>query len=83
MQEHSAAEVAKVIAPSFPDTDEQTLTAVVENYKKIEAWCTSPVMEKSSFDRLQTVMTEAGELAEKAPFEEIVNNTFAENCVTK
>ena len=83
VQEHSAAEVAKVIAPSFPDTDEQTLTAVVENYKKIEAWCTSPVMEQSSFDRLQTVMTEAGELSEKAPFEEIVNNTFAENCVTK
>ncbi|MBQ7082234.1 MAG: ABC transporter substrate-binding protein, partial [Oscillospiraceae bacterium] len=80
VKDHSAAEVAEVIAPSFPDTDLETLTDVVENYKQIDAWCASPVMKEESFDRLQMVMTEAGELSQKAPFDEIVDNFFAEKA---
>lgn len=80
VKDHSAAEVAEVIAPSFPDTDLETLTDVVENYKQIDAWCASPVMKEESFDRLQMVMSEAGELSQKAPFDEIVDNSFAEKA---
>jgi hypothetical protein len=34
-------------------------------------------MTEESFHRLQTVMTEAGELTKTADFSAIVNNTFA------
>ena len=39
----------------------------------------NPVLEESAFDRLQLIMTEAGELTKKAPYEKIINNSFAKN----
>ena len=38
-------------------------------------------MTEESFDRLQEVITEAGELTQKAPFDRVVNNTFAQKAV--
>ena len=78
VQSHSAKEVAEAIAPSFADTDVELLTTVVQHYKDIDAWSTDPVMERESFERLQDVMTEAGELKQKADYDNLVNNTFAE-----
>lgn len=79
--EHSPAEIAAAIAPSFPDTDLALLETVCRRYREIDAWSTSPAMTKESFDRLQTVMTQAGELSQTVPFEAIVRNDFAEKAV--
>ena len=75
--EHTAAEVAQAIAPAFPDTGEEILTQVVQRYKDIGARNTDPVMTEEAFERLQTVMEEAGELAQRADYTLVVNNTFA------
>ena len=37
--------------------------------------------KEESFNRLQEVMIEAGELKEKVPYTEIVNNTYAEKAI--
>jgi NitT/TauT family transport system substrate-binding protein len=47
----------------------------------IGAWCDTPVMTETSFDLLQTVMQQAGELSKTAPFEKVVNNTFAQKAI--
>lgn len=64
---HSAEEIAKELLVSFPDTNLEVLTKVVERYKSIDAWNTTPIMTKESFERLQEVMTNAGELEKVAP----------------
>ena len=79
---HSAEEVAKLVAPHFADTDLELLTSAVENYQKVGAYCETPVMSEESFDRLQTVMESAGELSQRAAFDAVVNNTFAEKAVS-
>ena len=79
---HSAEEVAKLVAPHFADTDLGLLTSAVENYQKVGAYCETPVMSKESFDRLQTVMESAGELSQRAAFDAVVNNTFAEKSAS-
>ena len=79
---HSAKEVAKLVAPHFADTDLELLTSAVENYQKVGAYCETPVMSKESFDRLQTVMESAGELSQRAAFDAVVNNTFAEKAAS-
>ena len=79
VNEHSAEEVAKVILDSFPDTDLEIMTTVVQRYKEIDVWKTEPTMTKESFDKLQTVMESAGELEKRAPFEKVVNNKYAKN----
>ncbi len=81
--EHSAAEIAEVIAPSFPDNDMEILTNALERYKEIDAWCSTPIMEEDAFNKLQEVMTMAGELSEKADFNELVYNDIAEKIVAE
>ena len=79
---HTDSEIAEVLADSFPEVDLKVLETVVNRYKEIEAWKTEPSMTKESFDKLQEIMVNAGELTQTAPFEKIINNTFA-NKVTK
>ena len=81
VQEHTAREVAEAVQDSFADTDLDLLESAVQRYKDIGAYSTDPVMTRESFDLLQTVMTEAGELTQTAPWEEVVNNTFAEKAM--
>ncbi|SDN34151.1 ABC transporter substrate-binding protein [Acetanaerobacterium elongatum] len=77
----SPKEIANVIAASFPDTDIKLLEKSAASYKGIEAWCTSPVMKAEAYEKLQTVMTEAGELKQKAPFDKVVNNSLAKEVI--
>lgn len=76
--EHSAREIAEAIQNQFPDTDIDTLTEGVQSYKNIDAWNDSPVMKEEAFQKLQTVMIEAGELKQTVPFDKIVTNSYAE-----
>ena len=78
VNEHTPTEIAQAVVSSFPDSDITLLEKSIANYKKIDAWNTTPYMTESSFNKLQEVMTLAGELDQYAPFDEIVNNTFAE-----
>ncbi|MBR4949802.1 MAG: ABC transporter substrate-binding protein [Clostridia bacterium] len=81
VMENSPEEVAKAMEPSFPDTDLDILTTVVERYKEIDAWSKTPVMKKEAFEKLQEVITMAGELDKKAVFEDVVDNSFAEEII--
>lgn len=78
---HSSKEIAEIIKAFFPDTDTELLTIVAERYKKIDAWCKEPAMKKESFELLQTVMNQAGELKQKAPYDKVVDNNYADKAV--
>ncbi len=81
VKDHSSREIAEVVQDFFPDTDLDMLEAAIQSYKDIDAWCVNPILEEESFNRLQEVMIEAGELKEKVPYEKIVNNTYAEKAI--
>ena len=78
VKEHSAIEIAKAIQEFFPDTTVESLENSVQKYKEIDTWKENPILKEEAFDKLQLIMTEAGELEQKAPYNKIVNNTFAE-----
>ena len=61
--DHTDREVAEAIIDQFPDTDIDTLEAVTARHRQIDAWNAGPMMARSALERLETVMTEAGELA--------------------
>ncbi len=77
VKEHSAEEIATVIQDFFPDTSIEMLTEAIQTYKDIDAWNETPILKEESFDRLQEVMTLAGELENAAPYDKVVNNTYA------
>ena len=78
VKEHTAEEIAESIVDFFPDTDVETLSRGLQSYIDADAWNATPVMKKEAFKRLQDVMISAGELSEYVPFEEIINNSYAE-----
>ncbi len=82
VQEHTAKEIAEKIQEFFPDTTLDSLETSVEKYKSIDAWKQNPILEETAFDKLQLIMTEAGELEKKAPYNKIVNNKYSEECIT-
>lgn len=81
VEEHTMQEVAEAIKDFFPDTDVELLAQVLQSYKDIDAWKTDPVMKEESYNLLQTVMEEAGELKQKAPFDKVINNSYAEKAI--
>lgn len=81
VKEHTAKEIAEVIQEFFPDTEVELLAEVIQNYKDIDAWNDTPVLKEESFNRLQEVMTLAGELKNQAPYDKIVNNQYAEKVI--
>lgn len=78
--ESGAEEVAKAIASQFPDSDLEVLTAVCRRHQEIDAWNATPVMPKEAFERMEDVMETAGELPSRVPFEDVVDNRFAEKA---
>lgn len=78
VKEHSSKEIAEAIQSFFPSTDVEQLATAVQSYMDIDAWNETPVLKKEAFDRLQEVMTQAGELQQSAPYDKIVNNKYAE-----
>ena len=78
---HSAKEIAKVIKPQFPETDEETIAAIVERYKSQDTWKNDTIFQEESFDLLQNILEEAGELNDRVPYNQLVTTEFSEKAV--
>lgn len=79
--EHTDREIAEAIVSFFPDTKVEVLEKVAARYKGIRAWKEDPVMKEEALLRLEEVMESAGELEARVDFENLVDNTFAENTL--
>ena len=77
---HSAEEIAKVIQPQFKETDEDTIATIVGRYKDQDTWKGDTVFEKDSFELLENILEEAGELNERVPYEKLVSTHFSEKA---
>ena len=77
---HSAEEIAKNIAPQFKETPLENITKIVERYKAQDTWKKDTVFEKESFDLLQNILEEAGELPARVPYEDLVTTEFSKKA---
>lgn len=82
VQSHSPEEIAQVIAPQFPETDLDTLTTIVTRYYEQDTWKENLVFEKDSFELLQDILESAGELSDRADYENLVTTAFAEAAIS-
>ena len=80
VQEHTPEEIAAVIQPQFAETDLETITAIVARYYEQDTWKDNLIFEESSFDLLQDILEDAGELNERAPYEDLVTTEFAKKA---
>ena len=70
-------EVVSALKPSFNTTSDASLRASVINYRNIDAWSSTPIMSESAYNRLITIMTNAGELSTSVAYSSVVDNRYA------
>lgn len=76
---HSAEEIARVIQPQFKETPLENITVIVDRYKTQDTWKEDLIFHKDSFELLQNILEEAGELPARVPYEKLVNTFYAQN----
>ncbi len=75
---HTEKEVAEAIVKQFPSTTIDSIETSVKSYKKIDAWKTDLIPTKQSFENLQNIMQNAGELPARVDFEKITDYKAAQ-----
>ncbi len=73
--------VAAALKSSFAETDEELIAASMESYLKIDAWCHTPVMSEQSFNKLQDIMENSGNLSGRADYSMAVDNSIAKELL--
>ena len=83
VQIHTPEEIAKVIAPQFAETDLGTVTTIVKRYYDQDTWKSNLIFEKESFELLEDILEDAGELKERVPYENLITTEYAAKAVEK
>ena len=83
VQTHTPEEIAKVIAPQFAETDLDTVTTIVKRYYDQDTWKSNLIFEKESFELLEDILEDAGELNERVAYEDLVTTEYAEKAAEK
>ncbi|MTI54908.1 MAG: ABC transporter substrate-binding protein [Geosporobacter ferrireducens] len=78
---HTPEEIAKSIAPHFPESDLDILTRVAERYKQQDTWKPDLVLTEDGLNHLMDIMEQAGELDKRASYDAIVTTEFAEKAM--
>ena len=80
MNSHTPEEIAEIIQPQFKENDLETLTRIVDRYQSQDTWKGDTVFKEESFDLLQNILEEGGELPARVPYEDLVTTEFSENA---
>ena len=80
VQTHTPEEIAEIIKPQFKETDLDTLTTIVTRYYDQDTWKENLIFEEESFNLLQDILEDSGELSKRSPYEDLVTTIFAEEA---
>ena len=83
VQSHTPEEIAEVIAPQFAETDLDTVTAIVKRYYDQDTWKSNLIFEKESFELLEDILEDSGELSERVSYEDLVTIKYAREAAEK
>lgn len=80
VNKHSAKEIAKVIAPQFKDTDEETISTIVERYQTQDTWKSNLIFSEESYNLLLDILESSDVLSSRPPYEEMITTSYAEKA---
>ena len=80
VQTHTPSEIASVISPQFPETDLDTLITIVNRYHQQDTLKENLIFEEESFNLLQDILEDAGELNARVDYNNLVTTTYAKEA---
>lgn len=69
---HSASEIKDIIKEEFPDTSDEDLIMMIDNYKKYDSWMSTPNITEKSFENLEDMIIDNGLLDEYVKFDDLI-----------
>jgi NitT/TauT family transport system substrate-binding protein len=76
--QHSAEEIAQLIAPSFPDIEPEIRARAVARYLQQHTWACDPMLREEGFNYLQDILIGGRFISQRYPYAEQVNAEFAQ-----
>lgn len=74
VNDHSEEEIAKVIAPQFPDSSVNDLMTIVKRYKDYDSWLPNAYISEEIYQNLEDIMIDADLIQEYVPYQDLVQN---------
>ncbi|NLZ80404.1 MAG: ABC transporter substrate-binding protein [Clostridiales bacterium] len=74
---HTSEEIAKTISPQFAETDMDNLIIIVERYLEQDTWKENSIFLEESFNLLQDILEQSGQLSKRVPYSNLVDTSFA------
>lgn len=72
VKNHTDMEVAKTILNQFPDTSLADLEKAISKYRSIDAWPNNTTFTEESFNHLQDIMIDYGEIKSYVPYSKLI-----------
>lgn len=69
---HNASEIKDVIKSEFPDTSDEDLITMIDNYKKYDSWLSTPSISEKSFENLEDMIIDNDLLDKYVNFKDLV-----------
>ncbi len=80
---HTPKEIAAIIKPQFKETEDEALEAIVTRYYEQQTWKGDTIFKEESFDLLQDILEQAGELDKRADYDKLVITKYSEEAIKK
>lgn len=77
----SAAEVATLIAPAFPDVAPEVRRAAVARYLAQFTWAADPILRAPGYEYLQQILLDGGFITRRHRYEDLVDDGIAQEVV--
>jgi NitT/TauT family transport system substrate-binding protein len=77
----SAAEVAALIAPAFPDVAPEVRRAAVARYLAQSTWAADPILRAPGYEYLQQILLDGGFITRRHRYEDLVDDGIAQEVV--
>jgi NitT/TauT family transport system substrate-binding protein len=74
-------DVARALVSFFPDVPAPLFAAAIDRYRNLGLYATDPVTRREGVERLQAAMRSGGALDRDIPFEDVVDNSLADEAV--
>ena len=73
----SADDVARVIAPAFPDIELPLLARIVARYRAQGTWPDDPRLDRPGYERLQEILFAGGFIKQRHPYDLLIDTEIA------
>jgi NitT/TauT family transport system substrate-binding protein len=77
------AEVARALASFFPDVPAPIYAAAIDRYRSLDLYGLNPITRREGVERLHAAMRSGGALDRDVSFENVVDNSLAEEAVAR